>query len=105
MGNTLLKIRKWKVFDNINKIRPYPDSQKINLRDPYFRIVSDKKIKSMKAASLLRPLASKTLPRPLHTSPALAQQAAPVQVKQYLMFHSFAFPNFESFLWPQVYMY
>jgi len=33
----------------------------------------------MKAASLLRPLASKTLPRPLHTSPALAQQAAPVQ--------------------------
>merc|ERR1712013_810918 len=35
--------------------------------------------KSMKAASLLRPLASKTLPRPLHTSPALAQQAAPVQ--------------------------
>ena len=36
----------------------------------------------MKAASLLRPLASKTLPRPLHTSPALAQQAAPVQVKK-----------------------
>ena len=36
----------------------------------------------MKAASLLRPLASKTLPRPLHTSPALAQQAAPVQVKR-----------------------
>merc|ERR1719510_2419629 len=35
----------------------------------------------MKAASLLRPLATKgsSLPRPIHTSPALAQQAAPVQ--------------------------
>ena len=56
----------------------------------------------MKAASLLRPLASKTLPRPLHTSPALAQQAAPVQVKE--KDHYFAFPNFESFSWPQLYI-
>ena len=81
--------------------------QTARLRNPigsHFRIVSDKKIKSMKAASLLRPLASKTLPRPLHTSPALAQQAAPVQARQDLMFHSLAFPNFESFSWPKVYM-